>query len=68
MDFSVSSLMAGFIFGVCGFYLLKEGKKRSHPWFIGLGLALMIYPYFVSGPLATWGIGFAGLALAYNYR
>jgi hypothetical protein len=68
LDFSVSSLLAGFIFGMCGFYLLKEGKKRTNFWFVGIGLGLMIYPYFVSGPWATWGIGIAGLALAYQYR
>jgi hypothetical protein len=68
MDFSISSLMAGFVFGVFGWYLLKEGKKSGNVWHLGLGLGLMAYPYFVSGAILMWGIGVAGLTLAYVMR
>lgn len=68
LDFSFSSLMAGFVFGVFGFYLIKEGRKQSHVWFILIGLFLMVYPYFISNTLLLWLIGCAGLALAYIKR
>jgi len=67
-DFSISSLAAGFVFGVFGLYLLKQGGKRSNPWHFLIGLGLIIYPYFVSGAFLTWGLGAVGLGLAYAKR
>lgn len=68
MDFSASSLFAGFVFGVFGLYLLKWGRKNTHTGHIILGLILMVYPYFVSGTLWLWGIGVGLLLLAYKVR
>lgn len=67
-DFSFSSIMSGFIFGVIGFYLTKEGKKRLNYAWIFIGIGLMIYTVFVSGPLLDWGGGLALCGLAYYYR
>jgi hypothetical protein len=68
LDFSFSALMAGFIFGVIGFYLFRHGKKRVHyPWIL-IGLVLMIYPLFVSGDLMNWGIGLVLCGAAYFMR
>ena len=36
--------------------------------YIGIGVALIGYPYLVTGTLATWAIGLALLALAYRQR
>jgi multisubunit Na+/H+ antiporter MnhE subunit len=68
LDFSFGSLMAGFVFGVFGFYLLKEGRRQGHFWWLGLGLFLMIYPYFITNTWLLWLIGIAGLWLAYMKR
>ena len=67
-DFSLSTLMAGFVFGVFGFYMLKNARKSGNFWHMLIGLGLMIYPYFVSGSLVTWGIGVALMAFAYYKR
>jgi hypothetical protein len=64
-DFSISTLFAGFIFGVIGFYLFREGKRRLNYTTLFCGVLLMIYPYFVSGPWLTWCAGFALCGLAY---
>ncbi len=68
MDFSVSSLLAGFIYGVAGLYLLKLGRKSANFAHIAIGLVLMIYPYFVEGAFLIWGIGTALLIAAYWLR
>jgi hypothetical protein len=68
MDFSVSVLISGFLFGVIGLYLFKEGRKGAHvPWML-LGVALMAFPYVVRGDLLNWGVGLALTLIAYAYR
>jgi len=67
-DFNISSLIAGFVFGVFGFYLVKEARKSGNFWHLLSGIALMAYPYFVSGAWLTWGIGAGLLGLAYAKR
>lgn len=68
MDLSFSGLMSGFIFGIVGFYLAKEGRKRVNYAWVFIGVALMFYTLIVSGPLADWGIGAGLCGLAYYYR
>ncbi len=57
LDFSVSGLIAGFIFGIVGLYLFRQGKKRANFHMLIIGILLMIYPYFTAGPWQDWGIG-----------
>ena len=67
MDFSelsLSSLFAGFTFGVLGVFLIKQGKKKGHLAGILIGLALLVFPYFISNPFLVWPIGLALLFLA----
>ena len=68
LDLSLGSLFAGFVFGVFGFYLIKEGRRQSHAWFVVIGLFLIVYPYFISNTFLLWLIGCAGLGLAYAKR
>ena len=65
MDFSASSLIAGFIFGVWGFYFFRLAKRNGHFPLLGISILLMAYPYFVSGALANWGLGAALTALGF---
>lgn len=67
LDFSVSSLIAGFIFGVIGFWLFKQGKKNVNNPVVVIGMLLMIFPIFVSGAWANWGIGSGLCGLAYYF-
>lgn len=54
------SLLFSLIFSLVGLVYLKQGKATGDVMRIVCGLALMLYPYFVSGPL--W-IALAGAAL-----
>ena len=65
MDLSASSLLSNIIFGLIGFYIFREGKRRASFKLIILGILLMTYTYFTSGPWLDWGVGFALCAWAY---
>ena len=67
-NISVSSLIAGLIFGVIGMWLFRQGRSNSNLYFVFIGLILMVYPYFTKGPLADWGIGCILCGLAYHYK
>lgn len=60
--------MAGFIFGVIGFYLLKQGRKQVNYTWAFIGLALIIYPYLLHSAWLVWGLGFVLCVVAYYYR
>lgn len=64
-DISLSSLAAGFVFGVIGFWLFKEGRRRAEIKIALVGVTMMAYSYFTSSPAADWGIGIALCGLAY---
>ncbi|MFM6928845.1 MAG: hypothetical protein ACKOX6_10305 [Bdellovibrio sp.] len=67
LNFDMSSIIAGLIFGLVGWYVLKHGRREANMRNVGFGLALMIYPYFVDGPKLTWAIGLALCGFAYFY-
>lgn len=68
MEFSFSTLFAGFIFGVIGMYLIKRGRDQSDLWWIGIGIAMIVYPYFFSNGYFVWGIGGVLVWAAYLFR
>ena len=68
MNFSASALISGFIFGVIGMYVFKNAKSDGNLPNLLIGLALMLYPYFIESALLLWGIGFALSALAYKLK
>lgn len=57
MDFDAGSLFLSLVTSAIGFALLTYGRKNARlPQVFG-GLALMIYPYFVSSVTAMLVIG-----------
>ena len=66
-DISISSMFASFVFSVIGFWLFKQGRSRSEVRIMLIGLAMMVYSYFTSSPVADWGIGLTLSALAYMF-
>jgi multisubunit Na+/H+ antiporter MnhE subunit len=58
-EFSMSSLMAGFVFGVIGFWALRQGMKNGNLKVLAVGIVQMVFPYFVSNAWLIWGIGIA---------
>jgi hypothetical protein len=68
MNFSVSSIAAGFIFGVIGLYLVRRAKREANIASLLIGVAMMIYPYFIENDYLIWGIGVALTFGAYVTR
>jgi hypothetical protein len=64
----VANLLAGLIFGSIGFVGFIYGKRMIlwKPMF--LGLALMIYPYFIANTIALFAIGSVGTAMFFLVR
>lgn len=69
MEFSTEGIMSSILLGTLGMGLFMYGKKQErYPQLIG-GVALMVFPYFVSGTawtLGTGGVVIAGIVLAVN--
>lgn len=62
MDLSASALLGSLVVSCLGFGLFRYGKQQARMPQLTVGLTMMVYPYFVSGALPTWGIG-GGLLL-----
>ncbi len=65
---SVSWLVCGLFFGIFGFGYFIYGKKQEKLVPLLCGLALMFFPYFVSGTLPLIGIGIGLMAIPYFVR
>jgi len=61
-------IIAYIIFGGIGFVAFSYGRKSTLFRPMVIGLALMIYPYFVPGTLAIYLVGIALTALLYFWR
>mgnify|MGYP000968167150 CR=1 FL=1 len=56
---SLWTLFFGFAFSVFGIAFFRRGRKIGNYGLIGIGIALMVYPYFVYNPWAVFGLGSA---------
>ena len=65
---SMSSLLWGLLFGSAGLGFFLYGKKQQAVVPLFCGLALMVFPYFVSNTILLVAIGFALIALPYFVR
>ncbi len=65
---TAANLIGGFLFGSIGFVAFIYGKRLSlwRPMF--LGLALMVFPYFVEGTLPLYVIGSLASVLLFFLR
>lgn len=65
LEISMSSILAGVIFGLIGYWVYRQGKRNSNMKVLMVGLVLMVYPYFTPGPAWDWSLGFGLCGLAY---
>ena len=65
---SPSTLLWGLLFGSVGMGFFLFGKKQQAPVPLVCGLALMVFPYFVSNPLLLVVIGLALMVVPYFVR
>jgi hypothetical protein len=71
INLSVSAILAGVLFGSIGFVAFNYGRKTESFRAMGIGVALMIYPYVVpeSAPaVVLYGIGAALTAALFMFR
>ena len=62
------NLISGFIFGIVGWYAFIHGKKEKQWRPMVIGVALMVYPYFVSNTLVSILIGLGLCVTLYFWR
>ncbi len=68
LNLSAANLIGGFVFGSIGFVAFVYGKRMNlwKPMF--LGIALMIYPYFISNDVVMYVIGIFGSTALFFLR
>lgn len=57
IDLDFGTLFAGIVFGCIGFGAWRWGKRQQSARGMLIGIALMVFPYFVPGGLTTWAVG-----------
>lgn len=65
---NASTLLWGVLFGSIGLGFFIYGKKQQAIVPLVCGLALMVFPYFVSGTVLLIAIGVALMAIPYLVR
>ncbi|MBI4371347.1 MAG: hypothetical protein HY552_03505 [Elusimicrobia bacterium] len=65
---SAGSLFAGLIFSGIGFGAFIYGRRTANVRFVVLGVALMVYPYFISGTFWLYVVGVALTGLLFLVR
>jgi hypothetical protein len=63
MTFDGGSLVASFIVSGAGFVLFEYGRRMKRAPQVGVGLVLMIFPYFVTNVWAMFGVALLLVAL-----
>ena len=65
---SPANLIALLIFSVTGFAVFRWASKQSYWRATGIGVALMVYPYFVERTWLLYAVGFGLCGLLYFFR
>jgi hypothetical protein len=65
---SPANLFALIIFSVTGFAIFNYARKQAKWRTAGIGVALMVYPYFVDQTWLLYAIGLALCAALYFFR
>jgi len=52
-------IFGAILFGLVGFAAYRYGKRTSHPKVKWIGVALMLYPYAISGTAMLYVVGAA---------
>ena len=63
-----SSLLLGLVFSAIGAGFFMYGRKQTRPVPLLCGLALMVYPYFISNNALLVAIGVVLMAIPYFVR
>jgi len=67
-SFSWPNIMGGIIFGIIGWSAFNYGRKNQAYKPLGIGLVLMVFPYFVSNTLLLYLVGIVISSLLYFWK
>ena len=67
-EFSATGIVAALFFGIFGFYVFMQGKKKKNFWSMASGAVMMGYTYFVRDTILIIVIGVLVFALYYLKR
>lgn len=56
MNLDAGSLIAGLVVSGVGYVFFSYGRKMSRTPHVIIGLILMVFPYFIPGVIAMFGI------------
>lgn len=65
---NAGTLFAGLLFGAIGFFAFQYGWRQAKFRMLGIGIALMAYPYFIPDLLMTYVIGVALVGVLFLFR
>ena len=65
---SVANIIAGLVFGAVGFVASVYGKRQAQMRTMGIGVALMAFPYFVPGTFVMCAVGTLLTAALFVFR
>jgi hypothetical protein len=68
LQLDAANLIGGLVFGSIGFVAFVYGKRMNLWKIMFCGLALMIFPYFISDDIMIFLIGSAGTAALFFLR
>ena len=68
MNFDMSTILWGLLFGSIGFVFFTYGKKQKAIVPLICGLLLMIYPYFISNIVLVVVLGVVLMVIPYFLR
>ena len=64
----MSALVSGLLIGSIGGFLFLYGKNAQKYTHMGIGVAMCIYPYFISSQVLSWALTIVLLVPLYVYR
>ncbi len=67
MNFSANSILASILVSGIGFVFFEYGRRTSRPPQLVGGLALMVFPYFVSNLMAMCAVASALIAAVWFF-
>ena len=68
LNFSAANLIGGFVFGSIGFVAFVYGKRMNLWKPMLIGIALMVYPYFINDDMIMLVLGIFGSAALFFVR
>ena len=62
------NILGGIIFGIIGWFAFLHGKREKSWRPMVIGIALMVYPYFVPNTLLAFAVGISLTAALFFWR